>query len=152
MDLSFQSEPWSAVVDDFRRLWPTQWTEMALDQEAIAYDPDWERYAELDRLGYLKIVTARDGKKLVGWHMSTVSSHPHYKSSLFAMQDLYYVLPEYRRMPTVGMRLFMAMEDEMRRLGVKEMVGNTKVHLDRSPLFEHLGWEKTAICYRKVLR
>ena len=145
MNLSFQIDPWAAVTADFQRLWPLQWEEMALDHNEIRYDPDWERYAELDRLGYLKIATARDEGRLVGWHVSTVSSHPHYRSSLFAMQDLYYVLPEYRRMPTVGLRLFQAMEDEMRRLGVKEMVGNTKLHLDRSAFFE------TAICYRKVL-
>ena len=54
-------------------------------------------------------------------------------------------------MPTVGLRMFQAREDEMRRLGVKEMVGNTKLHLDRSAFFERMGWKKTAICYRKVL-
>ena len=151
MNLTFQMEPWSGVEEDFKLLWPGQWKELALDQAEVPYDPDWSRYAKLDSDGLLKIVTARDGRKLVGWHVGMVGTHPHYKTTIFAMQDMYYVVPEYRRMPTIGMRLFLEMEDAMKRLGVKEIVGNTKLHLDRSAFFERLGYVKTAICYRKIL-
>lgn len=151
VNLTFQSERWPEIFDELQRLVPIQWREIALDQQEIPLDPDWQRYAEWDRTGNLAITTVRDNGVLAGWHISMIGLHPHYQTTLFGMQDLYYVLPEYRRFPTVGMRLFMAMEDAMRKHGVKEIIGNTKAHFDKSPLFERLGWRRTGIIYSKVL-
>jgi hypothetical protein len=151
VNLSFQFEGWTAVADDIRDLCKIQYAEIALFRELTPLDPDWQLYFEWAKARRLKVFTVRDSGKLVGWHLSLVGPHPHYKTTLFGMQDLYYVLPEYRAMPTIGLRLFGEMEDGMRQLGVKRLIGNTKVHVDKSPLFEHLGWQKTGLIYEKVL-
>lgn len=151
MNLSFQVEKWSLVVEELKPLIVIQHAEIALDKDIIPLDPDWERYASWDALGALVIVTVRDGTRMVGWHWSLKGFHPHYKSTLFGMQDLYYLLPEYRSMPTIGLRMFMTMEKAMKEMGVVALIGNTKEHLDRSPLFMRLGWRRTGTLFTKVL-
>lgn len=152
MIIRTQYEAWSDVVKDLKPLVALQYAEIALDQEDIQLDPNWSHYSALAQEGMLATITARCGNCLVGWHVSVVTRHPHYQSTLVAMQDLYYVLPQFRADVTLGLRLFRCMEDEMLKRGVKLMIGNTKCHLDRSPMFDRLGWRKTAITYSKVLR
>lgn len=150
--ITVQCEPWHEVVDDLKPLIAIQYEELALDREEIPLDPDWAHYQILSWDGVLATITARNDGKLIAWHVSIVTRHPHYQSTLVAMQDLYYVLPQFRADVTLGLRLFRCMEDEMLKRGVKLMIGNTKCHLDRSPMFDRLGWRKTAITYSKVLR
>ena len=149
--LTFQQEHWPDFVEEIKPLLSLQWGEIALDHDEIPLDPDWERYADADAKGQLKTTTVRDGKKLVGWYASIVTPHPHYKSTLFAFLDLYYILPKYRTAIN-GMRLFVEMEKSMRALGVKEMISITKMHHNVAPLFERLGWRETGITFTKVLR
>lgn len=151
MSLTYQSERWPAVEAEIRALVPLQWAEIALDQDEIPLDPDWERYQKADEAGQLHFTTVRDAGRLVGWYINLLTTHPHYKTTLFAFLDIYYILPEYR-LPQVGLRLFTEMEEAMRAHGVVEMVSITKFHLNVSPLFDRLHWRKTGIAYTKILR
>lgn len=151
MNLTFQQETFARVFDEIRDLSKRQYSEIALFQDATPLDPNWNLYFDWQNNGRLKVFTVRDGDKLVGWHISMFGPHPHYQTTKFGMQDLYYVLPEYRSMPTIALRLFLEMEQGMRDAGAVRLIGNTKLHFDKSPLFQYLGWRKTGVIYEKVI-
>lgn len=151
MRLKYQNEDWPSIVDELKPLLRLQWEDIALDKEIIEYDPDFDRYDALFKLGILKITTVRADGLLAGWYINFVTPHLHYRTSLFAMLDIYYVAPEFR-LGVVGIRLFQEMEKQMRALGVVEIVSITKCHLDISSVFEYLKWRKTGVTYTKILK
>jgi hypothetical protein len=151
MNLTFQSERWEDVAGDIMPWAELQWLEMSTDKDLFHIEMDWEKYAAWDADGKLLAFTVRDSGRLVGWHLSLVILHPHYRSVLHGLQDTYYVIPEYRSSPTIGLRLFLEMEDAARERGARKLIGSTKSYADKSPLFERTGWRKEGIIYTKVI-
>lgn len=147
----FAQERWSAVAYDIRPLLLKNWQETALDHAQILLDPDYELYAKADCEKRLSIVTARMDGVLVGYFINFVVAHPHYKSTLFGMMDVYFLEQQYRNAAT-GLRLFLETEKALRSLGVKEVIANSKLKKDTSMLFERLGWRKTAVTWTKLLQ
>ena len=83
--------------------------------------------------------------------LNDVRYHPHYKSTLFAFMDIYFLKEEFRTGAN-GMRLFLEAERDQRRLGVVQAIANSKVVNDISLMFETMGWEKTGTSiYTKLL-
>lgn len=148
--LTFQTERWPSVVEEIKPLLYLNWCETALDHAEIPLDPDFERYAKADIDGSLHITTARIGASLVGYFVLFVVRHPHYKSTLFALMDAYFLEQEHRRGPN-GIRLFLEAESALRARGVREIIANSKVSHDMSAIFERLNWRRTAIAYTKLL-
>lgn len=148
--LTFAIEAWPDVVEEMKPLFAEHWREIGVDHEAIPMDMDYEMYEKYHEIGYLKITTARAEGKLVGYCMALVCTHLHYKSTLFALGDLYYLDPEYRN-GAAGVRMFMEHEKNMRACGAKKITTITKKHSDRSAMFEGLGWVAQETVYTKVL-
>lgn len=150
MRASFQVERWATFYADGKEIFPEHWRSLALNQDEIPIDIDEAHYAKLDELGILLIVTARVEGRLVGYYLSFLMPHFHYKSSgPMGMTDMYYVLPEFRN--GTGMRLFAAWEQELKKRGVKKAITSCKVHEDHSELFEMLGWTHSDNTFVKVL-
>lgn len=148
--IRFSIERWAEFYPDVQAIFPQHWRELALDQNEIPIDIDAEKYAGLDAAGVLLIVAARNEGKLVGYHLSFLMPHPHYKSSgPMGMTDMYYVLPEFRN--GAGFRLFAFWERELRKRGVKRAITSTKVHQDHSALFKALGWKHSDNTFVKLL-
>jgi hypothetical protein len=152
LDMSeIQVEPWSSVVEEMEELFPLHWKEIAVFQDEIALKCDRERYAALEKAGALLVITARADKKLIGYFVSFVLPHPHYQGSgLWAMTDMYFVLPEYRT--GTGLKLFVAFEEIVRAKGVVQAVTSCKLHQDHTPLLEKLGWTWTDKTFQKHLK
>lgn len=68
-----------------------------LTEFSFPLNPDWNVYQQLECVDTLHIVTARDGKKLVGYYFSIIFTHHHYKDAVIAENDAHYILPEYRK-------------------------------------------------------
>jgi hypothetical protein len=148
--ITFQVETWAECVEDMRPLWPLHWQEIAIDQEQFEADMDEERYRGMEQAGILLINTARVDGRLVGYVLSFLMPHFHYKSSgLIAMTDMYFVLPEYRN--GLGAMLFLSTEAAYRERGVKRSHTSCKVHFDHEPLFTRLGWRFTDKTFSKLL-
>lgn len=156
MRVIFQSERWFQISDEIKPLLKLHWGEVANHRASVPLDPDWEMYDRLDRTAVLMITTARDDGKLVGYYLSHVTPHPHYKSTLYAFVDVYFLLPEYRNGNT-GIRLFMAMEEAMRArmktAGRTKMVLIGRGRLAHNPqaILERLGWKAVETAYTKLL-
>jgi L-amino acid N-acyltransferase YncA len=124
---------------------------LALHKEQIPLDIHWLGYQTNARAGRLHLLTARtEDRKLAGYYVSYIVRHEHYHSTLFGMVDAYYIAPEHRT-PTTGIELFMALDQEMRKCGVKCLISTTKLHYDLTPLLERCGWQAAGKTFTKVL-
>lgn len=148
--VTFCVEDWFDCKDEMAALWPDHWKEVALDHEAIPLDPDLALYDHLADGGMLHCMIAREGGKIVGYHLSIVKPHLHYRTSLHAQTDVYYIAPEHRKGMT-GVRLFKEVELSLKSRGVKKMITGTKLSLDMSAIFKRLGWRETERTYTKCI-
>lgn len=148
-EVRFQVEDYLDAIDEMRELYPDHWKEIALDHDKIKLDPDYDRYELLSRAGVLHVVTARSGPKLVGYHMSIVMPHLHYKSSLTAFTDVFYLKPEYRKGMT-GYRLLRTFRDSVKARGVQKVYMMTKLGIDLDPVLKRLGFKPIERVYAQV--
>ena len=147
----FAREPFPALAGEIMPLWEAHWREIGQDRERVLLDPDWDKYGRLDALGMLEITAARRGGALVGYLFSVVDTHLHYRSTIFAAQDLRYLRPDCRGGRT-ALRLAEAHEAQLRARGVVKAIGNVKLASDRDGrLFDHLGWRPAETLYVKAL-
>lgn len=146
----YQVERWRNLRPEMTPLLMRHWREIALNHAEVPLDIDHERYAALDESGGLHIVTARRQGLLIGYHVAIVSPHLHYRSTLHGITDVYWIAPECRHGVT-GMRLFQAVERELKKVGVRKLFTATKLHLDQGPLFERLGYKPVERLYAKLI-
>ena len=137
--LSLQVERFGDVIEEAKPLLYRHWEEIALDQDKVPLDPQWQRYAELYAAGALSTVTMRRNGELVGYSNMIVAPGLHYAGCLEARMDIFWIAPEVRgRMG--GVRLFKAVEAELKRRGVKRVYCGSKIHKDVSRLFFVMGY------------
>ncbi len=148
--MKFQVEAWSACKAEMAALWPIHWEEVANDKDKIKLDVWFEAYDEMEKSGQLHIVTARIDGKIFGYHWSVVRPHLHYKSSLTAYTDIYFLHPDFRKGMN-GIKLFKFVEKSLKERGVEKMYTASKVKLDKSPIFEFLGWDEAETVYTKYI-
>lgn len=148
MEISHESM--ASVKEDIKPLLEKHWEMVALNKGQIKLNPDWKEYARLDAAGVLRIFTARDNGKLVGYCVLLVNTSIHYSDHKFASNDVVFVLPEYRAGAT-GYKLIKYAEDHCRDDGVSLMMINTKVHIPFDSLMIGMGFELIERIYSKFL-
>ena len=148
--ITYQVEQWHDCLPEMEALWPLHWQEVAADKDVIPLEPNYEMYNMLVQTGQLHLLTARSDGKLIGYHVSIVRPHLHYKSSLSAFTDMYFIHPDFRK-GMVGVNIFRAAEKSLKQRGVQKMFTGTKLSLDMGRIFERLGWKETERLYTKVI-
>lgn len=150
--ITFQRESWDEFYPDGAYLFPMNYEELALNKEDVSLDVNAESFAEIDAKGILNIVTARSEGKVVGYHISALLPHMHYRSAgLMAYTDVYFVHPDYRK-GGCGAKLLMEVERTLKIRGVPKFYMSTKVHADNSKLLEALGYTFSDRIFTKVLK
>lgn len=135
----FNEVKFGDVIDEARPLLERHWNEIARNKDLISLDPDYERYAMLDEAGKLCVCIARENGTLVGYACYIVDYHLHYKSTLWAVSDIFWLAPECRK-AGVGMRLFKFVESVLHDRGVIVMHTTFKVaHPAAGRLLEAMG-------------
>ena len=151
MTVTFQQEPFEKAYRDASEAMVKHYSEIAEEKDTIGpLDPDLAYYRAAEEKGALRILTARDGRKLVGYYVAVVANNKHYQSVLCAVEDMYYLDPEYRA-GMVGLRLFLEAEKMMREAKVVISIAKTKVAHDNGRLFEVLKYRPFERVYLKVL-
>lgn len=162
--LTYQVEDWSDIKDDMRGLWPVHWNESAPDKDTVQLNLDEDQFDLMAQLGQLHCVTVRDSEscgqcvscdksqqgKIVGYHISILRPHLHRKAMLIAFVDAYFLHPDYRQGMN-GVKLFRKAEEFLAGVGVVKIQSETKIHNDKSPVFEFLDYKKTAVVYTKTI-
>ena len=128
----------------------SHYEEIALNKDIIDFNPDWDLYQKYEDLGILKIFTARDEDRLVGYFVVIATPHLHYKDHIFAYNDIIYVNPQYRKGFTAW-RLIKYAEKEMKDQGATIMIVNSKRHKPFDILLERLGFSHIESIFSKRL-
>ena len=150
MPLTAHVESLTAGMAEWAEIHETHYRELALDQDKVPLDVDFAGYRALDEAGLVTYVTLRDEGRLVGYFVGFVKPSLHYRSTLMAVMDIYYVHPSVRgRMG--GVRLFRAVERELRRRGVKRLIVGEKLHKPSGRLFKALGFTPIETYHSKWL-
>ena len=150
MPLKYQQEFLATVKTDIQYLIELHWSEIALNQDNIKLNPDWDAYHNLEDQGKLKIFTARDGDKLVGYFVVLLGNNIHYKVHLFASNDVIYLHKDYRK-GFAGIRLIKFAETYLKEDGVSMIIINTKVHQPFDKILNRIGFNLTERAYSKYL-
>ena len=149
--IKYQQEFLSQVQSDIEPLINLHWKEIALNQDNIKLNPDWEAYANLESEGKLQIFTAREGDLLVGYFVVTLGYNIHYKDHLCASNDVIYMHKDYRK-GFAGIRLIKFAEKVLREDGVSTLTINTKIHQPFDKVLERLKFKPIERVYSKYLK
>jgi L-amino acid N-acyltransferase YncA len=144
-------ERWPEFFRDGAYLFPMNYQELALNKDKVSLEVNAELFSEIDQKEVLNIVTVRDDGKLVGYHVSALLPHMHYKGAgLMGYTDVYFLRPDYRRAGT-GIRLLRKVETSLAERNVPKLYMSTKVHSDNGPLLEAMGYTFSDRIFTKVL-
>ncbi len=127
-------------------LLPIHYKELALNQDRVPLDPQYDIYLAREQAGELMFLAAREGGELIGYFIGFIAPGLHYKTCLTLTMDIFYILPEHRG-SNAGFALFKQVEDVARARGVQRMFVGSKMHKDASWLFERLGYEPVETYY-----
>lgn len=148
--ITYQQEFLATCRDDCQELIRLHWEEIALNQEKIKLNPDWDSYETFEMNNSLKIFTARDGSELVGYFVVLVGRSLHYKDHIFAENDILYLHQDYRKGYT-GIKLIKFAENCLKEDGVSILKVNTKVHQPFDSLMSFLKFNLIERVYTKYL-
>lgn len=149
----FATEKWADIYPELAPLLVQHWQEIASNHDRIPLDVAYDRYLALCEAGVLHVLSARADGKLVGYHVALVTGHLHYQSTLHCITDVYYLVPQYRKVQT-GIELFREVERQMKARGVVKLFTGVKLHTHdgkTGKLFEFLGYTHTENLYMKLI-
>lgn len=146
----FQQEALATCLHEAVSLLGEHYEEIAEFKHLLVLDPDYSRYEEVEKRNGLRVITARENGRLVGYIVFFIYKHLHYKSVLVASDDIHFICKE-KRAGSVGIRLFREGERALRAAGVKFILVRCKAKHDHSRIFEHLGYRPFDIMYAKEL-
>ena len=145
----FAKESLQQCWDEVIALARLHWNETEAYRHGQPFNPDAERYWHYNDIGYHHQFTVRDGGRLVG-HAGMYVSQSMHTQLMVAHEDTWFLLPEYRRGRN-AMRFYRYIEDDMRGLGVVEIMVSAKTVNQVGRLIEYLGYEHTEKLYTKQL-
>lgn len=136
-------------------LFRQHWAEIALNQDKVPLDPNWDQYFAYDLADILNVLTVRADGVLVGYLFVLVFPHLHYASTAFAHTDIFWLAPPYRE-GWAGVRMFREMEKHLKVRGVKVVAVNVKLHFEAErgtlgPIFKRLGYKPIETVYSKYI-
>lgn len=146
--MEYQQEFFSDCYEEAQELLEMHWNEIALNKDVIKLNPDVEQYEDAEASGCLKIFTARDDGKMVGYFALIVQRSLHYMDHAFAHNDVIFLHPEYRK-GFAAAKLIKFAVDCMAQDGVSVVTINTKTKKPFDVLLKRLGFEHIESVYAK---
>jgi hypothetical protein len=146
--LTAQVESLTTGADEILPLLSIHYRKLALNQDKVPLDPQYDIYLERDSRGEITYITLRDNGKLVGYWIAFIAPGLHYKTCLTATMDIWNVLKEYEGgvAPLILMR---AVEREYKRRGVNRSYVGEKLHKPSGRLFTAFGYHPVETYYSK---
>lgn len=135
--------------NEAQELFKLHYQEIAQNKNAIKLEPDTDKYIAMFGLNCLRVYTARDNGKLIGYGVFVVDTHLHYLNSLTAESDLLYIHPDYRK-GMDGYKLIKFCHAQLHGSGVQRIMWRMKPHRNFSKLIERLGGRLHELVYTTV--
>lgn len=148
--LEFREESFRDCFVEMAPLLRDHWEEVAIYKDKVVLDVDVERYMLLEDTGVLHIVTARDEGELVGYFVSFINPHLHYRQTTYALNDVLFLHPDYRHKGNAE-GLFSYAENALKARGVDVIVLHMKTDHPFHRLSEYLGYDKVEFNYSKYI-
>jgi len=139
-----------ALVTELSDLLEMHWEEIAMYKDKIEFKPDFEAYYAMEEMGALQAIIVRKDGEIVGYYISFIFTHPHYKDNKFAQNDILFIHPDYRG-GTVAYRMFKYAEKELKNIGCSVNLIHMKTQFPFERLCEKLGMDKQEIIYSKYI-
>jgi len=147
--MDIQVESFEEKLSELQELLPLHYSELALNQDRVPLSPNYDIYIQNERLGNLIFMTLRDAGELVGYFIGFITPGLHYSTCLTCQMDIFYIRPDKRGSGLPGLKLFRALEVELKARGVQRWFVGSKVHADASALFERMSFERVEVFYSK---
>lgn len=148
--MKFEREEYSeSLIEEMRPLWQEHYNEIALYKD-IPLNPNLLVYAGCAAAETLRIFTARDSSRLVGYQIFFVSPHPHYQQSIHAVQDIVY-LSQAVRQGMNGYRFIKWCDDQLQKEGVQVVNQHIKAAHDFGVLLRRMGYRLQDLIYTRRL-
>jgi GNAT superfamily N-acetyltransferase len=138
------------VIHEINNLLYLDWQEVGRLEELYPLEPDWELYQIIEDNGSLRVFTARDDNKLVGYFTVVSSPSLHSKGKLIASNDVIFLHPAYRK-GFVGVKLFKFAEKCVKEDGFQQLQICYTEKFDISPILSMLGYTKVETKFEKRL-
>jgi len=150
LKINYTQEFLSDVKDEVVFLIQDHFNEVYPVREVFELDMDWDLYGQLENLGLLKIFTARDDGRLVGYLWVILSPNLHSRGSMLACDDGLYVAKSYRGQ-AVAKDLVRFTERCLKEDGIKvfHIVGTTEKPIDS--FVKRMGYTEIETKFQKVL-
>lgn len=102
-------------------------------------NPDKELYCSYNDAGFHLQYTARHNGKIAG-HAGMYISKSMHTQIMIATEDTWYLLPEYRKGRN-ALRFLQYVEDDLKKMGVKEITMHAKLANSSARIMEYMGYE-----------
>lgn len=148
--MQYAIEKISDIQQELQPLLDLHWQQIALNKDKIKLKPDWQKYIAMNNAGLLFLYSARQDGKLVGYFVLTASTSMHYADHLFAICDIIFIHPDYRR-GSAGAKLIKFAEKHLKSIGVSCIYINTKIHAPFDALLDKLQYTCIERVYSKYI-
>lgn len=133
-------ESFEQRLAELKPLLPLHYRELALNQNKVPLDPNYDLYILRERAGEVMFIALREAGALVGYFIGFVAPGLHYRTCLTLTMDIMYVHPDKRK--TGGGTVLMdAVKSEAERRGVQRAFVGEKVHAPIGGFLESQGFE-----------
>ena len=140
--ITYQEEKYFDIKEEIKPLLKLQWEEIGIfDKEQVSLNPNWDWYQILADKKNLHIITVRDEQKLIGYYISIITPHIHYKNTLIAENDILYLYKDYRKGLT-GYKLIKFAIEQL-KVKVQVIILSMKAKQSFFPLANRLGFKLT---------
>lgn len=148
--IEYSVEKIEDTLEELVPLLEKHYEEIAMYQDKIEFNPDYDKYLSLEELGIIHLVTAREEGEIVGYHLSLVSPNLHYSDHLYAVNDIVFLKEELRKTKT-GLEMFKYAEDTLKEKGVSVLTVHMKTKQPFDSLCEGLSYDYAERLYTKYI-
>ena len=148
--ITYQEEKLSDILPEMKPLLEEHWEEVAWYKDTIKLNPDYDMYLMMEERGRVHVSTARDDGKLVGYTVNFVAPNPHYSDHVYAVNDIIFLLPEYRHGFTAKGMIDYS-EQKLEEMGVSVMTFHMKLANPFTTLLESCGFDCQELLFSKKL-
>lgn len=131
-------------------LFQAHYDEIALNKDVMRLDPDWQRYERMEACGILLCLAAWADCKMVGYSVTAVLPHPHYKQLRVAQNDVLFVAASCRSGPT-GRDLIAATEAAAKGVNAGIIMWHAKPGTALEHVLPRIGYGVQDTLFSKVL-
>jgi hypothetical protein len=132
-----------------------QYEELALDQDKVPLDPNYDEYLRREAAGQSLTVTLREKGLVIGYFVGHIAPALNYQTCLTLNQAIFWITPEYRATDSLSgleeellwVQLFECVIAEAKRRGVQRYFFGSKAHKSASAIFEQMGMKPADLYY-----